>query len=73
MKDYWKIEKMYLRASEIVPNRHYPLYLLMTLYHETGQNEKAKATANTLLEKPVKVWSKAIEEIQKEAKIIFEH
>ena len=28
---YEKAEKMYIRASEIVPNRHYPLYLLMLL------------------------------------------
>jgi len=68
MGEYIKAEKMYLRASQIVPNRHYPLYLLMKLYQETGQVDKAKEMANTLLEKPVKVWSTAIREMQEEAK-----
>ena len=68
MGDYGKAEKMYLRASQIVPNRHYPLYLLMKLYQETGQVEKAKEMANVLLEKSVKVWSTAIQEMQEEAR-----
>lgn len=67
-KNYEKAENMYQRASEIVPNRHYPLYLLMKLYHETGQDEKAQLMAKTLLEKPVKTPSEEIREIQEEAK-----
>jgi O-antigen ligase len=43
MNDYENAEQMYLRASEIVPNRPYPLRLLMNLYDETGQSEKAEA------------------------------
>ena len=67
MGEYSKAENMYLCAFQIVPNRHYPLYLLMILYNETGQTEKAKAMANVLLKKPVKVQSEAIREIREEA------
>ncbi|MDR1122327.1 MAG: O-antigen ligase family protein [Dysgonamonadaceae bacterium] len=67
MGAYNQAENMYLRASQIVPNRHYPLYLLMKLYTESGQTDKAKAMAETLLEKQVKVPSTAIREMQKEA------
>ena len=70
MNDYRKSENMYQCASEIIPSLYYPLYLLMMLYHETGQNEKAQLMAKTLLEKPVKVPSKEISNIQEEAKKI---
>jgi len=65
---YSKAEKMYIRASQIVPNRHYPLYLLMKLYQETHQTDKAIAIAETLLNKPVKVPSTAIREMRDEAR-----
>jgi O-antigen ligase len=68
MGEYEKAEKMYLHASEIVPNLHYPLYLLMKLYRDSGQTEKAKLMANTLLEKTVTIPSDAINEIREEAK-----
>ena len=73
MGEYGKAENMYLCASHIVPNRHYPLYLLMKLYEETGQIDKAKAMADALLEKPIKVPSTAIREMQEEAKKITNH
>ncbi len=68
MKEYEKAETSYIHASQIIPNRHYPLYLLMKLYEETGQIEKARAAAQSLLVKPVKVNSTAIREMQQEAK-----
>jgi hypothetical protein len=70
MGKYNQAENMYIRASHIVPNRHYPLYLLMKMYDETGQSEKAKDMAETLLNKPVKIPSTAIREMQDEAKKI---
>ena len=70
--DYEKAEKMYFRASQIVPSRHLPLYLLMKLYQETGQIEKANVMAKTLLEKPVKVHSATIREIQEEARKLLD-
>ncbi len=65
---YQQAENAYIRASQIVPNRHYPLYQLMKLYQETGQADRAQAMAKTLLEKPVKVKSTAIREMQEEAR-----
>ena len=68
MGEHRNAENAYIHASQVVPNRHYPLYLLMKFYMETGQDEKAKETAKTLLDKPVKVQSTAIREMQQEAK-----
>ncbi|MDR2040603.1 MAG: O-antigen ligase family protein [Bacteroidales bacterium] len=68
MEEYQKAEEAYIRASQIVPNRHYPLYLLMKLYEETGQTDKSTDVAKILLEKPVKVMSTAIREMQLDAK-----
>jgi tetratricopeptide (TPR) repeat protein len=67
MKAYQQAEKMYLYASWIVPNRHYPFYLLMKLYDEIGDKEKAYKMAQILLEKPVKIQSTAIREMLQEA------
>ena len=70
MGEFEKAESMYIRASQIVPNRHYPLYLLMKLYLEIEQTEKTISVANVLIEKPVKIQSPAIQEMQEEAKRI---
>jgi len=70
ISDYEKAETMYLRAMQIVPSRFLPLYLLMKLYDESGQTEKALATARELLEKPVKVPSQAIKEMHEKAREI---
>ena len=61
-----KAEAAYTYASQMVPSRFYPKYLLAKLYDETGQHEKAVSMANELLIKEVKVESKAIDEIKEE-------
>ena len=48
------------------------VYLLALLYDETGQHGKAKATARFLLQKEVKVHSKAIDEIHEAMRAILE-
>ncbi|MFW6275090.1 MAG: O-antigen ligase family protein [bacterium] len=63
-------ETHYHLAANMVPHKFYPLYLLANLYHETGQNEKAVVLARQLLNKEVKVASKAIEEIKEEMQTI---
>ena len=70
--NYEKAENMYYLAFQTLPNRHYPLYLLMKLYEDNGLPDKAKAMAEILIEKPVKVESKAIEEMLEEAKKILQ-
>ncbi|MDE5417940.1 O-antigen ligase family protein [Labilibaculum sp. DW002] len=71
LKEYEKAEKAYLQAWYIIPHKFYPKYLLAKLYDETGQTTKSKRIAKELLNKKVKVKSKAIEEMRSElAKIL---
>lgn len=57
----------YRRAVNRVPSRHYPHYLLMTLYSRTGQDSLAANEATILLEQTPKVHSLAIEEMRYKA------
>jgi len=72
MKDYNLAEKNFQKASFIVPNRIYPHYLLMKLYDEMGNKEKAKIAARIVLTKEPKVMSTAVKEMREEAKKILE-
>ena len=64
--EYDKAEKQYRLAANMVPHKFYPLYLLAKLYNESGETEKATAIAKEILNKKIKVPSKAIEEIKAE-------
>lgn len=66
-----KAEEYYWKAYYTLPNRLYPLYLLTKLYHETGQDEKAKEMAMRLLEKEPKVMSTAVREMKDYARKIM--
>lgn len=66
-----KAETQYQLAANMVPHKFYPLYLLAKLYNETGQKDKAVAFAWQLLNKEVKVPSKAIEEIKEEMREVI--
>lgn len=66
-----KAEEYYWKAYYTLPNRLYPLYLLAKLYHETGQDEKAKEMAMRLLEKEPKVMSTAVREMKDYARKIM--
>nr|WP_320153949.1 O-antigen ligase family protein [uncultured Draconibacterium sp.] len=67
-------EQAYLHAWHMIPSRFYPKYLLAKLYDESGQKDKAVSIAKELLNKEIKINSKAIEEIKKEMrKIIFKY
>ena len=68
LQSYDLAEASLRKASLIVPNRIYPYYLLMQLYEETGNEEKAKATAQIVLTKEPKVQSTAVNEMREEAK-----
>jgi len=70
LKKHKCAEKAYKTASNMVPNRFYPEYLLAKLYSETGQKEKAKTMAEKIIAKPVKVNSLKIEEIKQEMREI---
>ena len=71
MEEYDKAETMYLRASQIVPNRVYPYYLLTHLYIAAGDTVKAKEMAQLVLTREPKVQSTAIREMRSEMKKLF--
>ena len=66
--DMERAEESYLYAFDILPNRIYPLYLLMKLYLDTGQPEKASAMAQKVLDFPPKIDSPAVRDMKREAK-----
>lgn len=66
MQQYPKAEEAFIHASEMVPNRLYPLYLLANLCFSTGQTEKAIRIAQKVIDKTPKVMSSAIEEMKAE-------
>jgi len=64
-------EQFYLHAWYMNPSLFFPKYLLTKLYNETGQKEKAIATAKELLNKKVKTESTIINEIKAEMQKII--
>ena len=70
MQEYELAEKSFRKAALIVPNRIYPYYLLMKMFVETGDKEKAIENANIVLTKEPKVQSTAVREMREEAKIV---
>lgn len=68
---YEKAESAYIQASNMIPARFYALYLLANLYDESGQQYKAFVLARKILDKNIKVPSKAIEEIRSEMEKIL--
>lgn len=64
MGQFDKAEAYYIRAYYTLPNRLYPLYLLTKLYHETGQEDKARTMAKKLLAQKPKVMSTAVKEMK---------
>ena len=67
MREYDLAEHSLLKSTQIVPNRLYPWYLLMELYVETGDEEKAREMAKIVLTKEPKVQSTAVREMREEA------
>lgn len=72
IKRYDLAEIAYKNARYMVPSKFYPVYLLVKLYGSTGQVNKAHETEAYLRKKDVKVHSKAIEEMRKEAQAIID-
>jgi tetratricopeptide (TPR) repeat protein len=66
LKQYELAEQNFKKAINLVPNRLYPHYLLAKLYHEMGLKDKAELETNTVLTKPPKVESMAVEEMRRE-------
>jgi O-antigen ligase len=68
LKQYQEAELHYIKASHMCPVKFMPLYKAFQLYEATGNNEKAKQVANVILDKPVKMTSPTIKNIQQEVK-----
>jgi tetratricopeptide (TPR) repeat protein len=66
LQQYALAEQSLQKATNLVPNRLYPHYLLAKLYHEMGLTEKAKRETTIVMTKIPKVNSKAIEEMKNE-------
>lgn len=64
-------ELAYTKAYGILPNRLYPLYQLMLLYSDTGQDEKASKIAKEIIEMKPKVESPATRDMKESAKTIM--
>ena len=68
MEAYDEAETAYLKAYHILPNRLYPLYRLMCLYEQTGENKKMRQMAGQVVNFKVKVASPATTEMKDEAR-----
>ncbi|MEI6866705.1 O-antigen ligase family protein [Flavicella sp.] len=69
-----KAEVAYTSASNMIPSKFYPNYLLAKLYIKNKQYTKALVKAKELMQKQVKINSTAIDEIKHEMlQIIKEH
>ena len=61
-------EKAYQKAYSIMPNRLYPLYQLMNLYHETGKRAESRRMARKIVDFQEKVTSPATGEMKEKAR-----
>jgi hypothetical protein len=68
LKEYEQAEVCFTKATQLVPSRLYPWYLLTKLYHEMGLQEKVNETAKIVLTKEPKVQSPAVQEMREEAR-----
>ncbi|MDY7396735.1 O-antigen ligase family protein [Aureibaculum sp. 2210JD6-5] len=73
VRKYKRAELAYQHAYYMIPARFYPLYLQAKLYEQSGQIDKAKAMAKSILTKDIKVPSTAIKEIKAEMKMIVKN
>lgn len=71
-KQYLPAEKSYQKAWNMIPSRFYPKYLLAKMHLESGKTKEAIDIANELLNKEVKIESRAIKEIKEEMKQIIQ-
>lgn len=67
MKLYDLAEQAYKKAFSVMPNRLYPLYQLMLLYHDSGNKLKAQAMAKRVIEMKPKIESRATKDMKKKA------
>lgn len=72
LKAYPQAEACYETASFMCPCRFVPLYLLLELYDEQGNEVKMKQMARRIADKPIKVNSQTVMQIKYRAKQVLE-
>lgn len=71
MAHYDLAEQSYKKAFAVMPNRLYPLYRLMLLYEQTGEQRKMGDMAKQIVSFKVKVASPATKKMKEEAEAIL--
>ena len=71
LMQYEIAEEFFMKAANMVPNRLYPLYLLMNLYKDFDRHTKAIEMAKQIIEFIPKVESSATKQMKQEAEQIF--
>lgn len=66
VQHYEEAEHNYIKASNLIPSRLYPYYLLAKLYNEKGDSDKACQTFKIMQTKEIKIHSPAIDEMRQE-------
>jgi O-antigen ligase len=72
LKEYEQAETSFIHATQMVPHRLYPWYLLCKLYAEMGLPNKVKEAATIVQTKEPKVQSMAVKEMREEVLMIVE-
>ena len=67
MGDLMKAERFYIKGFNVMPNRIYPLYMLMELYEKSNQHKKSMYMASKTISIKVKIESQATRIIQRKA------
>ncbi|MBQ7946246.1 MAG: O-antigen ligase family protein [Bacteroidales bacterium] len=65
-------EAYFIHASNMCPNRFFPLYYLMNLYQRKGDSARTRDMADKIITKPVKVPSSEVSRMRQEAKKILQ-
>lgn len=71
MEAFQEAESIYLKAWHTMPNRIYPLYRLMKLHEQIGNNAKCMEYAEKVLNFKEKVPSPAVNDMKREAQEII--
>jgi hypothetical protein len=71
LKQYSMAEQAYQQASNMVPNRLYPKYLLAKMYVERGDTLMAQGVAKAILNTKEKIESPATREMKEDMRKII--
>lgn len=69
-EEWYKAESRYIVAGHMIPNRFIPLFKLMKVYQSTNNTRRLSITADTILQKKIKIPSPTVDQIIKQAKSV---